>query len=59
MDDEELKKKQAVVVAEIAALPEGTTIEEWNRQRFTSDVIRREQQKLRASFFVPQKQRLH
>ena len=33
------KKKQAAVLAEIAKLPEGTTIEEWNRLRFGANIV--------------------
>jgi hypothetical protein len=43
MTDDE--KKQAAVLAQIAKLPKGTTIEEWNAQRF--------------NVVVPEKQRLH
>jgi hypothetical protein len=44
MDDED-KKRQAEVLAIIRKLPKGTTIEEWNAQRF--------------NIVVPEKQRLH
>jgi hypothetical protein len=40
------RKKQAAVLASIAKLPEGTTIEEWNRQRFGANIIVPDKQKL-------------
>jgi hypothetical protein len=46
MDDEDKKRRDAVLV-EIAALPPGTTIEEWNKRRFTANII------------IPEKQKLH
>jgi hypothetical protein len=46
MTDED-RKKQAAVLAEIAALPPGTSIEEWNERRFTAIII------------IPEKQKLH
>jgi hypothetical protein len=57
MDDKDRKKK--AVLAEIAALPPGTSIEEWNKRRFTPGVIAQETAKLRASFIVPPKGRPH
>jgi hypothetical protein len=42
---EEDKKRQAEVLAAIAKLPQGTTIEQWNAHRLT--------------VVVPEKQRLH
>jgi hypothetical protein len=41
------KKKQAAVLAEIARLPEGTTIEEWERRCLVANII------------IPDKQQLH
>ena len=38
MDDAE-RRKQAATLAEIAKLPEGTTIEEWNRLRFGANIV--------------------
>jgi len=38
MDDED-RKKQAAVLAQIAELPEGTTIEEYNRLRVMAHII--------------------
>ena len=56
-DDE--RAQQAKVLAELAALPPGTTIEQWNKQRFTADILAREQQELRAAFIITEKQKTH
>ena len=47
--------RQAKVLAEIAALPPETTIAEWNKRRFTADIIAQEIRELRASFVIPDK----
>jgi hypothetical protein len=38
MTDED-RKKQAAVLAAIAKLPHGITIEEWNERRFAATII--------------------
>jgi hypothetical protein len=43
--DEDDRKKQAAVLAAIAKLPAGTTIEVWNRQRL--------------NIVIPEKQKVH
>jgi hypothetical protein len=55
---EEDRKKQAAVLADIAKHADAT-IEEWNAQRFTDDVLRPERAKIRASFYIPEKQTKH
>jgi hypothetical protein len=35
------------------------TIEDWNRQRLTPDILTHEVHKLRASFIVPDKPKIH
>jgi hypothetical protein len=52
------RRQQAKVLAEITALPPSTTIEGWNAQRFTADILDQTIRELRASFIVPDK-RLH
>jgi hypothetical protein len=42
---EEDRKRQQAVLAEIAALPPGTSIEDWNKRRF--------------NIVIPEKQKLH
>jgi hypothetical protein len=56
--DEDLRK-QADVLAEIADLLPWATIEDFNRQRLTPDIITHEIHKLRASFIVPEQKKLH
>jgi hypothetical protein len=58
MDDED-RKKQAAVLAEIADLLPWATVEDFNRQRLTPDIVTREIHKLRASFIVPEQKKLH
>ena len=57
MDDKRRRRRrqQAKVLAEIAALPPCTTIEQWNKRRLTPDVIAQEIRALRASFIIPDK----
>jgi hypothetical protein len=56
---EEDRKKQAAVLADIAAQLPWTTIEEWNARRFTDDVLAPERHKIRASFYIPEKKTKH
>jgi hypothetical protein len=39
------KKKQAATLADLAKLPEGTTIEEWTRQCLMANIIIPDKQK--------------
>jgi len=43
------RRQQAKVLAKIAALPPCTTIEQWNKQRLTPDVIAPEINELRRT----------
>jgi hypothetical protein len=52
---EEDKKRQAAVLASIADQLPWTTIEEWNAQRFSDDVLRPVRAEIRASFYIPDK----
>jgi hypothetical protein len=53
------RRQQSKVLAEIAALPPGTTIKDWNAQRFTADDLAQEIRELRASFNIAPEQKKH
>jgi hypothetical protein len=58
MTDED-KKRQAEVLLTMSKLPKDASIEDFNKLRLTKDIVTHEVHKLRASFIVPEKQRLH